>query len=152
MILPEMNYCRRCGSALMNKNGHIFICKNGHTIYANSSPAVALLLFNNKGEVVVLKRAINPGIGKLDFPGGFCDGNEPLQEAIYRETKEEIGVEPHHYAELQFLSSGIDAYELAGETLPVVSAIFTARCTQNVTLTAADDAASAEFIRTYANP
>lgn len=145
VILPEMNFCRRCGTSLINKKDHVFVCQNGHTIYANCSPAVALLLFNHKEELAVLTRAIDPGKGKLDFPGGFCDGNEPLQDAVHREIKEEIGVSAQQYTELEFLHSGIDPYDLDGETLSVVAAIFTARCTEDVTLIAADDAASAEF-------
>lgn len=149
MILPEMNFCRRCGSPLANKKDHIFVCQNSHTIYANSSPAVALILFNQANEIAVLTRAIEPGEGKLDFPGGFCDGNEPLHEAVYREIEEEIGVKPSQYTTLEFVHSGIDPYDLDEETLSVVAAIFSARCTEEVQLIAQDDAATAVFMPMY---
>lgn len=146
MILPEMNYCRRCGSPLTKKKDHIFVCQNGHTIYANSSPAVALILFNQAGEVAVLTRAVDPGKGRLDLPGGFCDGNETLQDAVFREIEEEIGVKPNQYTALEFVHSGIDPYELDDETLSVVAAIFSAKCKEATELTANDDAASALFV------
>ncbi len=142
----EMNFCRRCGSRLTNKHKHVFVCENNHTIYSNASPAVALLLFNQAGEVAVLRRAIEPGKGKLDFPGGFCDGVETVEAAVYREIEEEIGVSKQHYSQIEFVGSGIDGYEHQGEVLPVISMIFKAVCIEPVELKADDDAASAEFV------
>jgi hypothetical protein len=58
---PDMKFCRRCGTTMSRQNGHVYICTNGHTIYANASPAVALILENDSGEIAVLERAKDPG-------------------------------------------------------------------------------------------
>lgn len=142
----DMNYCRRCGSKFVGHKEHVYKCGQGHTIYLNSSPAVALLLFNDKGELAVLTRSINPGLGKLDFPGGFCDGTEPVDHAVFREIEEEIGVKPNQYKNMEFVYSGIDAYELDGEDLPVVSIVFKAEAIGEIELKALDDAATAQWL------
>lgn len=72
----EMNYCRRCGHTLTNVERHVYQCDNGHTLFANASPAVGVLFMNNEKEVLIATRSIDPGKGNLDMPGGFCDGAE----------------------------------------------------------------------------
>lgn len=141
-----MNYCRRCGSKLKNTHDHIYKCGNGHTIYANASPATALVLINESWEIATIVRSIEPGKGKLDFPGGFCDGNESAEESVYREVEEEVGVKRSEYSELSYLNSGIDLYSFGNETIPVSSVMFLARCKNDVKLQANDDALEAEFI------
>jgi ADP-ribose pyrophosphatase YjhB (NUDIX family) len=143
----DMNYCRRCGEAFASSEGHVFTCPNGHVIYANASPAVALILEDSKGRIVVLERGVDPGKGTYDLPGGFCDGNESLEAAVEREIAEEIGIQNHHYTKPVLVSSGIDMYQLAGEQIPVLSSTFYARLLdERVELQADDDAASAEFM------
>jgi ADP-ribose pyrophosphatase YjhB (NUDIX family) len=146
-ISAEMRFCRRCGSELKVQNDkHVFVCQQGHLIFLNASPAVGVVLFNDKDEVIILERAIDPGKGLLDIPGGFCDGSENLEEALAREIKEEIGLAPDQYDPPQYVSSGIDPYDFKGEVLPVLGVIFEARLRPGAQPVAADDAASAEFI------
>jgi ADP-ribose pyrophosphatase YjhB (NUDIX family) len=38
-------------------------------------------------------RSIEPGIGLLDVPGGFINPEETAEQAVARETKEEVGVD-----------------------------------------------------------
>ena len=56
--------------------------------------AVRLLLFNNLGEVLLLKRSLysktNPG--KWELPGGKIDHGEPFDTALAREMLEETGL------------------------------------------------------------
>jgi ADP-ribose pyrophosphatase YjhB (NUDIX family) len=144
---PDMKFCRRCGTTMSRQNGHVYICTNGHTIYANASPAVALILENDSGEIAVLERAKDPGKAALDLPGGFCDGAETLEAAVAREIHEEIGLNPDQYTSPQFVASGIDSYDFGGETLPVLSVVFHAVIIgKTPKLTANDDAASAQFM------
>ena len=64
--------------------------------------AVRLLLFNNAGEVLLLRRSYssktNPGTWEL--PGGKVDPGEKFDTAILREMEEETGltVRIHHAA------------------------------------------------------
>ena len=52
-------------------------------------PHSAVLLFNNKGEVLLEERADD---GYFDFPGGGIDLKETAEEAAVRELKEETGL------------------------------------------------------------
>lgn len=50
---------------------------------------VAGTVFLLNGGVVLLKRGVEPALGKWVFPGGYVDRGESVQEAAVRETKEE---------------------------------------------------------------
>lgn len=144
-IGPEFNFCRRCGSKLQHHGAH-FTCGNGHIIYANAVPAVAMLLLNSANQVLVGRRALDPHEGMADFPGGFCGQTETLEDAIAREIAEETGLTPQQYDKPQFLLSGIDHYPYRGETVIVISSVFMARTlNDDVAVTANDDIAQLHF-------
>lgn len=42
-----------------------------------------------EGQILLVKRAIEPAYGKWVFPGGFVDRGERVEEAAIRETREE---------------------------------------------------------------
>lgn len=142
----DMQYCRRCGSDFVKQDKHVFTCKNKHVIYANASPATAAIIINPANEVLVIKRAIEPGKGAYDLPGGFCDGAETLEDATKREIAEEVGITSDMYTELKFVCSGIDNYDLAGEVLAVCAAVFYVKLHNYVTPKPDDDAAEAFFV------
>ncbi len=142
----ENNFCRRCGGALSQTDGHIFSCANGHTIYANAAPAVGLILLDQDDRILVLERAHDPGEGTLDIPGGFCDGAETAEAAVARETLEEVGIKSSQYTTPQLILTALDYYDFAGETVTVLSITFWAKLIEPVTPVAGDDAASAEFV------
>jgi ADP-ribose pyrophosphatase YjhB (NUDIX family) len=50
---------------------------------------VAGTIFTLNGAIVLLKRGVEPAIGKWVFPGGYVDRGESVQEAAIRETQEE---------------------------------------------------------------
>jgi len=50
------------------------------------------LVFNNKGEVLLLKHVFRAGSG-WGMPGGFMEAGEQPHEALRRELLEEVGVE-----------------------------------------------------------
>ena len=85
------NYCPACGSSEIVFNGtKKFSCREcAFTYYHNVAAAVAVILeYDNK--VILIKRAKEPGKGKLDLPGGFVDPKESAEEAVIREVKEEL--------------------------------------------------------------
>jgi 8-oxo-dGTP diphosphatase len=69
-----------------------------------------------KGELVLGKRGIEPGYGRLIFPGGFVDRGETPKDAACREALEEMGVT---VAELQL----INVYSYPGH--PVILVAYT---------------------------
>lgn len=54
--------------------------------------SVAAVVFNEKGEVLLLDHVLRPASG-WGIPGGFLDGGEQPEAAIRRELREETGVE-----------------------------------------------------------
>lgn len=137
----EMNFCRRCGSPLASNNNHVYMCKNGHTLFANSSPCVGIFLLDQDDNVYLSVRGIEPRKGMLDTFGGFVDNEETLEQAIQRELQEEIGLNPDDYSTPVFLTSAIGHYPYKGETITILSSMFWARLQTTQPLQPADDVA-----------
>lgn len=125
-IAVDMHFCRRCGTPLTHKEGVTYACANSHIVFANASPATALILLNDADEILVLERNIEPHKGMADMPGGFCDGAEPSEDAIRRELQEEVKIAPDQYTDLEFVCTAIDPYPFKGEVLPVHVTVFKA--------------------------
>ncbi|MBZ4652421.1 MAG: hypothetical protein JG761_1221 [Proteiniphilum sp.] len=92
--LHQFHYCPRCGSAAFaehnEKSKQCAEC--GFIYYFNSSAAVVAVIVNDKGEILVARRAKEPAKGSLDLPGGFIDLHETAEEAVIREIREESGL------------------------------------------------------------
>ncbi len=138
----EMNFCRRCGSALTNVENHVYRCENDHVIFLNCSPTVGVFFVTSKGEVLLSERGIEPHKGMLDSFGGFLDGEETLEQAVVRELKEELGLEESDYEELRFLCSGNGHYPFKGEVLPILSSFFWTKLVGTREPVPADDVAA----------
>ena len=74
---PDRLVCRRCG----------FI------FYQDPKVAVGTIITNELNQIVLVRRAIEPGYGKWVFPGGFVDRGEEVMVAAIREAREESGLE-----------------------------------------------------------
>ncbi|MBW3612939.1 MAG: NUDIX domain-containing protein [Chloroflexi bacterium] len=65
--------------------------------YANPRPAAAVLLERRSArgdpEVLLLRRAVEPGLGGWDLPAGYLDPHESFESAARREAREESGLE-----------------------------------------------------------
>lgn len=62
-------------------------------MYKNPVAAVACIITDDMGRILVLRRAKNPAIGMLDLPGGFVDIGETAESAAIREVKEELNID-----------------------------------------------------------
>lgn len=51
------------------------------------------IVYNNKGQVLLIKKAGGAYRGKLDLPGGGIDYKETAEETLKREFLEEVGLE-----------------------------------------------------------
>jgi ADP-ribose pyrophosphatase YjhB (NUDIX family) len=75
------------------------ICDNcGFVAYVNPRVVVSTLPVTDDGDLILIKRGIEPGYGAWSQPGGFLEIDETAQEGAVRETLEETGlvVEPVH--------------------------------------------------------
>ena len=142
--LKTLCYCPRCGSEQFKINGersrHCSNCDL--TYYANASASTAAIIINSKGEVLLTTRAFNPAKGMLDLPGGFVDMNETAEDAIIREIKEELNIDIKNP---QYLFSLPNEYEFSGITVHTLDLFFLVKIDDDITITANDDVASAQF-------
>ena len=86
--------CPACGSSdiVFDKNKKFSCGQCAFTYYHNVAAAVAAILEYDK-KIVLIRRAKDPGKGKLDLPGGFVDPKESAEEAVIREVKEELQID-----------------------------------------------------------
>jgi ADP-ribose pyrophosphatase YjhB (NUDIX family) len=97
-LAATLNYCSRCGSAL--RLGHLpeedrerLACDAcGFIAYVNPRLVVTTLPVTDAGEVMLLRRGIEPGRGLWAQPGGFMEIDETVHEGAIRETREETGL------------------------------------------------------------
>ena len=142
---PAFEFCPKCGSnAFFTTNkGRSFNCEDCHFQYfINSSAAVACLIFNSKGELLLTRRAFEPNKGMLDLPGGFVDPMETVEEAAIREIKEELNLD---LSNLYYLVSFPNLYPYSNMVIPTVDLAFVCETEDLSQLKPGDDVASVEF-------
>ena len=137
----EMKYCRRCGEPIRAINSVSYDCPNGHTLYINSAPASAVFPIDAEGYILLARRGVEPGLGKLDALGGFVDGVETFEEAAVRELEEESSLHPSDYEPITYLCSGSTLYSYDNEDRWVLTACFWTRLKPDATPVAGDDVA-----------
>jgi len=95
--MRELVYCQECGNKLKDVvEGGIkrMNCESCDKIaYENPIPATAAILFNDAGELLLVKRNVEPKKGSWCLPGGFNEIGETPEECCLRELKEETGLE-----------------------------------------------------------
>ena len=113
-LAATLNYCSRCGAALRfgpiegEERERLAFESCGYVAYVNPRLVVTTLPVTDRGEVMLLRRGIEPGYGLWAQPGGFLEIDETVNEGAIRETLEEVGlvVEP---GEIVGLYSRIEA-------------------------------------------
>jgi NADH pyrophosphatase NudC (nudix superfamily) len=112
-VWGPFKYCPKCGAAALRAVGvKLLRCAScGFELYLNPAAAVAGVVVDEQGRMVVLVRGKEPGKGQWDLPGGFVDPGETAEEALRREVREEIGLE---VTALRYLGSGPNVYEYMG--------------------------------------
>lgn len=101
-LANHIRFCGRCGTRLVDgpvpgEHRDRLSCPNcGFISYVNPRMVVTTIPVTDAGEVVLLRRGIEPAYGTWAQPGGFLEVDETVAEAAIRETLEETGlvVEP----------------------------------------------------------
>lgn len=93
----EKRYCPRCGNKLeksrLEKRERDFCPACRATSYENPLPATAVVVFNEQRELLLVRRAVEPGKGLWCLPGGFQEIDETPEQCARRELREETGIQ-----------------------------------------------------------
>ncbi len=139
--LNVFRFCPRCGSADFHENDarskRCAAC--GFTYYHNAAASTVAVIFNRRGELLVVRRALEPAKGTLDLPGGFVDPGENVVEGCLREVREETGAEA---LVEDFLFSLPNTYLYSGFEVHTTDLFFRCSLKDEAALAAGDDAAA----------
>src|SRR5262245_36698107 len=111
-------FCPRCGAPLaarVIKDGEPerLVCDACQFVFYLDPKVAACTICMLDGGIVLLRRTIEPRIGKWVFPGGFVDRGETVAAAAVRETLEEVNLRVS-------LTGILDVYSFAGSEVVVV--------------------------------
>lgn len=135
-------FCPRCSGNLLKRKENLLVCRSCQfEFYINALPCNAAILENEKGEILLVKRKFNPQKGKWDWPGGFLDGGEALDNSVKRELKEELNVD---IKIKKLIGVYEDKYEFQGILYPAICMVVLAEITGG-NLKASDDVEGYKF-------
>ena len=92
----EPRFCERCGGPLEERRvGGVYrpYCSPCRRVVFIDPKVAAVVLVRSGGKLVMVRRAIDPALGRWSFPSGYVDRGESVEEAAVREVKEETGLE-----------------------------------------------------------
>lgn len=99
MNQPQFTFCPVCGGRFESRllkagEPERLVCAACEFVfYLDPKVAVATIVTDEKGHILLVRRAIEPGYGKWVIPGGYVDRGEEVHVAAIRETREECGID-----------------------------------------------------------
>jgi len=93
----DFRFCPKCGFGLESKSlkegePPRLVCPGCEFIFYLDPKVAACTICMVDGGIVLLRRGIEPQMGKWVFPGGFVDRGEAVEAAAVRETREETNL------------------------------------------------------------
>ena len=88
-------FCQLCGNRLSQAvaDGQLRpVCPACGFVYFDDPKVATGAIVERHNKVLLIKRAIPPGLGKWTFPGGYMNRGETTVDATKREVKEETGL------------------------------------------------------------
>lgn len=121
--LMVLKFCPKCGSPEFKVSGERSLkCSScGFHFFINASAAVAALVTDGAGKLMLVTRGVEPDYGKLDLPGGFVDPGETVENAVHRELEEELGLK---IKSIRYLGSAPNEYVFSGFTVFTIDFAF----------------------------
>lgn len=118
----EYRFCPCCGGSLESRQLKTnepkrLVCQKCSFVFYLDPKVVAGTVFTIDGRVVLLRRGIEPAMGKWVFPGGYVDLGESVADAAVREAKEESDLDVRLCSLL-----GVYSYPRARDVIVVYSA------------------------------
>ena len=92
--LDSIRFCPQCGAPVRTppRENYLECSRCGFVLFFNAALAVAVVLRDASGRILLTRRAKEPAKGRLDVPGGFADIFEKPEDAACRELAEECGI------------------------------------------------------------
>ena len=96
---PAFRFCPTCSGALeprvlkASEPPRLVCTQCGFVFYLDPKVAVGTIIRNEQHQIVLVRRAIEPGYGRWVFPGGYVDRGEEVRTAAVREAREEAGLD-----------------------------------------------------------
>jgi ADP-ribose pyrophosphatase YjhB (NUDIX family) len=91
-FLDDWRYCPRCAAGVEPADGRAECPACGYVAYANPVPAACALCVDDRGRILLTRRAWEPYAGMWDLPGGFLHEDEHPLDGVRRELLEETGL------------------------------------------------------------
>ncbi|UCC97187.1 MAG: NUDIX domain-containing protein [Phycisphaerales bacterium] len=115
-------FCPSCGKKdIVPAGPKELYCNSCSFSYFHNVAAAVVAILELDGKVLLIRRAKDPGKGKLDLPGGFVDPKENAEEAIKREVREELNVD---LESVNYIGSSPNIYEYKGVTYQTCDVFF----------------------------
>ena len=146
MAIPQtFIYCPKCSArALKPSSPKSILCSEcGFEFFFNPAAAVAGIIVNDAGELLVTVRASDPGKGQWDLPGGFIDPGETAEQALAREIKEELNLDVDS---MDYFETAPNEYMYKGVTYPTLDMAFICHVADFSTMKTLDDIEQAIFL------
>ena len=148
-MIDKFKYCPNCKAKIKLSNrpaspaGRLIDCTFcGFHFYINPAPTNGLILENEKGEILLVKRKYPPKKGYWDIPGGFVDFGETIEESLRREIKEELEID---ITDLKYFTSTADRYLFKGVDYHTLCFVFLGKFVGKKNLSPSDDIDEIKF-------
>lgn len=96
MQQSEDRYCPKCGAPVklqLREGRQRPVCTRCGSVIYYDPKLVASGVVVKEGQVLMVRRGMEPGIGLWGLPGGYVDRGEVVEAAVARELREETGLE-----------------------------------------------------------
>ena len=109
----QLRFCPYCSAeSFRYREENYFQCDVcERKFYINASAAVAGVIANPQGDILLTRRRYEPSKGMLDLPGGFVNIDETAEDAVRREIFEELNLKVDA---MQYIGSSTNRYLYGG--------------------------------------